>query len=961
MKVPQKIFALALMSLITLGMFAAAIPSSMAQVEKGPPLDVIYLNVTSSQDVGIGDVAAGRSDVLLWSASEAVYKRLPLGIIQSLKLIRTASGYWSLIFNPVQDDPAIPGVVNSTTDNKLHFNPFAIREIRNQMNWLINRKFIIEEILASGGAAMYSPIQPSEPANQEMSKRNVYASLGLLDEGLEADALDAINATMYSTATTLAGLGHTLALETDGTGTWWRFTPSGGVKETVEMVFYIRIEDERLEEGRHIADLIEKANIKVNRQEKTRAITSPIIYSSDPKKYQWNIYTEGWVSMAEWLYPEWSLAQMYAPWYGFMPGRQRTGWWQYTNDTIDEVSLKIAYGPVESVDDYWNSTAELVKLGISESVRVFIAETWEYFPVNPRVTNIAYGSVSGLWPMWPLRTAQTPDNILRATEFSAAGVLFMSSWNPVGGFEDVYSELIWRYIRDYADYPHPQLAEPIPVRANFDTTINNATTANINVPSTAVLYNSTTNSWQAVGTGEKAKAKIIYNYLFSNWHHGQMMTIADVMNSWGFMWEWANEDYPGDPYYHPQYSSGIAPTLDEIKGIEILNSTAIAVYGTYTHPSLSKAVTADFYAIWPTLPWEVMTSLEYTVVNGGPVSAKTYSWYEGEADRWIDMLIPEHVTDIKAAMTTLRTQGFVSNYTKVSGYTPTASETTARYQASIDWATTYNHVAISNGPYWLKSYDPTIMFMELRANRDSTYPFGPGYWQAQLFLSKLSIRRVDAPTEIAIGQSIPINVYPILRVEFPVPTEEPASTGYIEATLKNPAGATVYSRPAEFVTPGLFSATVPGNVTQPLAGGLYSLVVSAAVEKGLFAETTTLPIRITKPSYALTIQVFPFGKGQTSPGVGTTTYEIGTSVSVTATPAEGYEFDYWALDGVPYSNQTTISVTMDKIRGLVAYFKALPPAAALPLELVVGSLALIVSLISIAFSVLILPRRLRGK
>lgn len=958
MKNPQKIIALALTSLMAFAIFAASVPQAVAQ-EKGPPLDVIYLNVTSSQDVGIGDVAAGRSDVLLWSASEAVYKRLPLGIIQSLKLIRTASGYWSLIFNPVQDDPAIPGVV-TTTGGAVHFNPFAIRDIRYQMNWLLNRKYIIEEILGGGGAAMYSSVQPSEPANKFVE--SVYSTLGLTPEGAEAAAVSAINATMLSTATTLAGLGHTLALEPDTgspTDKWWMFTPSGGTKETVTMTFYIRSEDERREEGRHIADLIEKAHIKVDRQEKVKAITSPIIYASDPKAYQWNIYTEGWVSMAEWLYPEWALAQMYAPWYGFMPGRQRTGWWQYTNDTIDEISQKIVYGPVASVDEYWDSTAQVVEMGIQESVRVFVAETWEYFPVNPRVTNIAYGAVSGLWPMWPLRTASTPDKIMKATEFSAAGTLFMSSWNPVGGFEDVYSELIWRYLRDYADYPHPQTAEPIPVRTTQDTTVNNATAANIDVPSTAIIYNATTNSWQAVGAGKKAKATIVFNYMFSNWHHGKMMTIADVMNTWGFMWEWSKEDYPGDPYYHSQYESMVAPTLDEVKGIVVLNSTAIAVYGTYAHP-VSEAVTADFYAIWPTLPWEVMSALEYVVVNGGSVSGKTYAWYDGEAERWIDMLIPDHVTDIKSAMNTLKTQGYVSNYTKVTGYTPSAGTAEERYVSAIDWATTYNHVAISNGPFWLKSYDPAISFMELRAFRDPTYPFGPGYWQAQLFLSRMSIRRVDAPTEISIGQSIPINVYPILKVEFPVPSEEPASTGYIEATLKNPAGATVDSRVADFVTAGLFSATIPANVTKPLAGGLYSLVVSAAVERGLYAETTTIPIRITKPAYALTIGVFPFGKGQTSPGVGTTTYEIGTNVTVTATPAEGYQFDYWAIDGVPYSNRTTVTVTMDKARGLVAYFSVLPPTPPLIAPEILSAIALIVAVIAIIAAV-ILPRFLKVK
>jgi peptide/nickel transport system substrate-binding protein len=955
---------LILIIIITFG-FTAILPRTVSGqvVEKGPPLDVIYFDVRTSQDVGVGDTASGITDVFLWPASEAVWKRTDPEIIANLKLIRTASGYWSLLFNPVEDNPAVPGIV-TTTSGEVHFNPFAIKDVRYAMNWLINRKYIIEEILAGGGAPMYSPIQPSEPANKKVE--HVYPELGLEDEGNFAWANQTINNALSAAATTLATYGYTLEQKPDTVapaGFWWTFTGNwtGATEETVTVNFLIRIEDERHEEGLYIADQLEKAGIKVERLERDRLTCVYKSYYTNPKDDSsyvpglWHIYTEGWVSMAEWLWPEWAMAQMYAPWVTFMPGWGDPAWWQYTNSTIDETSQKIVFGPVASVDEYWSETAKIIRMGIQESVRIFVAETWEYFPVNPRVSLTAYGAVSGLWPMWPLRTAVTPDKTLKATEFSAAGALFMSAWNPIGGFTDVYSELIWRYIRDYADYPHPMTADPIPVRTNFTVQ-----TGDIDVPTTAIVYDGISDAWVTVGAGKKAKAKVIFDYSMSNWHHGQPMTLSDILYSWGFMWEWSTNDTAGDPYYDSRYASSVAPVLEQIAGIEILNETAITVYGNYTHP-VSDAVTADYYAVWPTLPWEVMTSMEELVADNAKYGiVKDYDWYQVEGAEWIDMVVADHVTDVQKVMDNLRTTPYLPPYINYTGDT-TTDDAIARYRAAYDWASDYNHIVISNGPYYLKEYiSAPTPYMELRAFRDPTYPFGPTYWQEKLFLVIMEIQKIEAPTEVVLGEDIPIKVYPLLKEEYPEPKEEPATTGYIEMTFKDPNGTAVYSGLASYVSPGLFSFTVPSAVTSNLTTGIYSIEVLAAVEKGLFADVSSIPVSISKLKFPLTIGVCPFGKGETSPGVGTVTYEIGTNVTVAVTPAEGYEFDYWELDGVPYSNEATVTITIDKPHTLVANLRKTAPTSLVSPEIlsIISLMMAVSAVIAVAIVVIIiLPRR----
>mgnify|MGYP000262268083 CR=1 FL=1 len=501
--------------------------------------------------------------------------------------------------------------------------------------------------------------------------------------------------------------------------------------EIITLNTYIRIEDERHEEGLYLAYQLEKAGLKVNRLERDRYTCVLTAYYTDPADYAWSIYTEGWVSMSEWLYPEWSIAQMYAPWYAFMPGFMETGWWQYLNDTIDELTLKGVYGPLADAQEYWSTLNESIKLGIQESVRVFVAETWEYFPVNPRVQYLVAGSISGLWPAWPLRTANTSDGVLKVAEFSAEGALFMSAFNPVLGLEDVYTELIWRYLRDYADYPHPVSGEPIPMRDTWQVTKGGE--EGITVPSDkAIIYNATEDKWVFVPSGTTAKVKVVYNISMSNWHHGQPMTIADILNEFAFSWEWATEDYEGDPYYSSKYASRVGSTLGMIKGIEIIDEDTIAIYGDYEHV-VSDAVTADFYAPFAVLPWEVWAAMEYVVVNGGPVSGEEYTWSKVEGKRWIDLLAPEHVKDLKVALEKLNETGYIPNYVKelpdkYSEYVVSDTDMRARYEAALNWVDEHEHLAISNGPFYLDTWSSEARNAVLRAFRDSTYPFTADYW-----------------------------------------------------------------------------------------------------------------------------------------------------------------------------------------------------------------------------------------
>ncbi|HEY55455.1 MAG TPA: hypothetical protein G4N91_04185 [Dehalococcoidia bacterium] len=72
--------------------------------------------------------------------------------------------------------------------------------------------------------------------------------------------------------------------------------------------------------------------------------------------------------------------------------------------------------------------------------------------------------------------------------------------------------------------------------------------------------------------------------------------------------------------------------------------------------------------------------------------------------------------------------------------------------------------------------------------------------------------------------------------------------------------------------------------------------------------------------YTLAISVDPAGAGSVSPSGGQ--YDSGAEVTLTATPASGYDFDHWGGDASGANPTTTI--TMDSDKTVTAFFEAVP-------------------------------------
>lgn len=85
-------------------------------------------------------------------------------------------------------------------------------------------------------------------------------------------------------------------------------------------------------------------------------------------------------------------------------------------------------------------------------------------------------------------------------------------------------------------------------------------------------------------------------------------------------------------------------------------------------------------------------------------------------------------------------------------------------------------------------------------------------------------------------------------------------------------------------------------------------------------KSVTAHFKSTAQTYTLAVTISPSGAGSIFPSGGE--YESGVQVTLTATPASSYTFDYW--EGSASGTSPSVTVTMDSDKSVSVHFKAIP-------------------------------------
>jgi len=829
-------------SAIFILLISAASVLSAQEQKKGPIVDRVLFDVRMQEDIALKDVAEGRTDVFMYPVQGNTFRSLPAETQRKLDVYNVPSGSWSLMLNPIPD----AGPYTVTVDGKDSFNPFAIREVRYALNFLINRKYIVDEILGGAGGPMFTMATPGQPGTYRYNL--IPVRLGMTPGGNEKKAILDITAALQKASELPALQGRLVKGEK-----YWQWN---GSDLSVKFLFRVDEPNGRLKEGRYIANQIEKAGIRVERLEWDRAKCVEVAYNADPARYEWNIYTEGWGAGETRQYWDNIVSQWYAPWQGYQAGGTNPHFWRYKNDQIDSLTRRIQNGQFKDARDYWDAILQATELGLKEATRIQISCQSQLYTANKArfLRRMVYGLGDGLDP-WSLVTAdvkpeKSGEKVLRVTQLSARGSLFASAWDPVGvdGFKDMYSLFISAPTVDKATFVTPNTAEDAPLRASWRDVLTKvkmgtgdngdpALEGQIPVPADAIVYDPREAAWVQVGPGVTSFSRATYDYKWGNWHTGIPMGTADVLYAQAFIWKWITKVGDKDRYYDAGYESVMRPGQDILKGIVMNPDKSITVYYNFNHMdpdrigasgALYTSVSASGQQV--NCSWEIIEALAKMVAEGGK-SGTAWSFSSDPAYTEVDVLAPRCLEDIKAKLQEFIDTSYVP--ASIRQFT-TPQECVARYKAAIAWMDAHHNAYINNGPFSIDNVDPNASFVELKAFRDPSYPFEAGYWNRHFRTATTRIDAVTPPPLALRGKPLSLTIR-VSTIEYPETTAAPGdATARVKLTFVLPGEDKTYK--GVFVRPGQYSVIIPAPDTKTLSAGTYTIIA----ESQLHGETPSV-------------------------------------------------------------------------------------------------------------------------
>jgi peptide/nickel transport system substrate-binding protein len=758
-------------------------PAFSQTEEKGPYIDEARFILRENENLALEEVRSGALDTYFFQipVEAANDARNDPG----LKIYDKTAGSLGLFVNPAP--AAEPNTVN----------PFQFREVRYALNYLIDRDFVVNEILKGYGSPLIGPFGIYSP--EYLNVIDIVESFGFR-----------YNPSLATSMISEAMMG-TGATNQDGK---WIFN---GNPVTIKML--IRQDDvAKKSMGELVAAELEKIGFTVQRDYGDLNKANSVVYGSDPKNLQWQIYTEEFGGAGAFVrYDPITPGQMYAAWFSRMPGSQNPAYWNYQNSTLDEITQKIAFFNFTSEDERNHLVADAVKMGIQESVRVFVAQKTDPYVASAKIDGLVNDFGAGITSKYSLLNARSADGNVSLD----IGVkqIHQGSWNMVAGLQDIYGRTIYFMVADTGTFRNPYTGEVIPFRSEWADISTEGPLGRLEVPADAIRWNQTLQQWVQVGEGANATSKVTFKPLYSKWHHGIPMDVSDIMYADYFSYEWGTDIGPEDRTVDPEYTAQVSEALKLSKGVRYVAPDRIETYNDIWH--YDKNEIAGSSASIPTEPWEITAASERIVMDGKLAYSRSEAQAKGIG--WYDPVVKEHVDMIKAELQKMKSEQFVPPPLK--GIV-TVQDAIRRYDASINWIDNHGHAIISNGPFYLDSFNAAGGTITIKAFRDSSYPFEVGHWSQYETPQIADITSLDVPRLVNMGQPTSVNV----NVEV---AGQPSSNATVNYFVSNKDGIVIIRGEAQHEKTGQFHIDLTTEMTSKLSPGPNQIKIFATSNEAL--------------------------------------------------------------------------------------------------------------------------------
>jgi peptide/nickel transport system substrate-binding protein len=623
------------------------------------------------------------------------------------------------------------GLLLNPSNNSQTFNPFSIRDIRYALNFLIDRNFIVNDVLNGFGSSIVEPYGQYSPEYQNIV--DVIEPLKIkydpeFASGLISNSMEKVGA----------------KLDINGK---WIFK-----EKPVIVKILIRNDDPiKITFGNVVASVLEKQGFSVIKDYGDLIKANQIVYGANPLDLNWNIYTESFISSSFLRYDPGTVGQMYAPWIGSMPGFQNPAFWQYTNSTIDNLTKKLIFDNFTTKEERNDLLKKAESIGIKESIRLFFARSQDPYIASNKISGLVNDYSSGIANELSFVNAQKNGSDNNTLNIGLSQI-YQGAWNNLDGCKDFYCKIIYSMISDNPYQINPYTGDPMPFRNNWTDVITKGPYGKISVPHDAIVWDPYNQTWKYNDAYNKtALTKIIMNPLYSKWHNGVSMDKYDLLYPLYFQYEWSIDTKKNDRTFDAEFSSSTLPSLSLIKGIKFTKDNAFETYIDTWHYDKRQLPLSG--TLWAAEPWEITAATERLVSNNKLSYSKTDS--NIKQNEQLSLILSSHAELIKQELEKMKQEKFIPNPLKglVS-----LDYVLKRYDASIQWINLHHNAAIGNGPYYLDSFNPAGGILILKKFYDNTYPYKKGYFSNFKNPPKIPIDKIEVPKFIKIGSPFKFNV-----------------------------------------------------------------------------------------------------------------------------------------------------------------------------------------------------------
>lgn len=592
-------------------------------------------------------------------------------------------------------------------------NPFAIPEVREAMNRLVNRSHLANAVYGGLAAPRYTMLAAARPE---------YVRYFNLMQSVEAEYAYNMQAAEAIITAQMNGLGATKV------GPIWHYNG-----EPATIIFLIRNDDARRDVGDYVADQLGSLGFAVQRQYVNAAQAGPIWLNSNPDAGLWHIYTGGWVSPALNTDQGDDFRFFYTP-----SGFPTAPLWQAYNPSPELLSAanNLSNRNYSSMAEREALFATAVTESMQDSVRIWLADRQGFTMRNAGVT-AAHNQQGGLpasdlWP-YTLRFVEQEGGDIAMSHPN----YLTAPWNPLAGSNLAYDLMTMRAASDRGMIRHPvnglnlpQRLESAAVTAQSGLTIRQtydwvtlAFAETVEVPGDAwVDWNANSQTWitadQKFGTTQTANIKSVVVYpddLFDavTWHDGSPLSPADFVMAMIMPFDIAN---PASNIYDPSMVAAHDNFMSQFKGFRITSTDPLTI--EYYTDQWDLDLEKNVYPLWPVYgrseaPWHTM-AVGYMADWGGFLafsSAKA----NANAIPWMNYLGGAGFDTLAAYVPYGQSINFVPYSPTLLNFL-TAADATARWSNLQDWLDERDHLWVGAGPFYLETVSLGDKTMTLRRN-----------------------------------------------------------------------------------------------------------------------------------------------------------------------------------------------------------------------------------------------------